>query len=168
MTPRRETLDVETDADRQERLARLLASIPSKPADETPVLTLPRSQPKPFALPPSDALARARAFLPLMKSSNVELLEKARLDPKGVDIENVEDEQHVIAMDLGLGVFDAPANTQGMGPVIDLPESESQEGSEAEDGDESENTETTSDNSEIETSDASSSDSEMASQPKAK
>ena len=44
------------------------------------------------------ALARAKAFLPLLQSSNADLLEKAKADPNGVNIEHTDGQDQVIAM----------------------------------------------------------------------
>ena len=44
------------------------------------------------------ALARAKAFLPLLQSSNAELLAKAKADPNGVNIEHTDGQNQVIAM----------------------------------------------------------------------
>ncbi|CAK9783710.1 hypothetical protein CC85DRAFT_328215 [Cutaneotrichosporon oleaginosum] len=64
-------LDVETDEQRRERLGTLFSALssPSPPTNSDPFPT----PSKPFAIPESDALARARAFLPLMAASNAEL-----------------------------------------------------------------------------------------------
>ncbi|KAF9363185.1 hypothetical protein BGX34_004689 [Mortierella sp. NVP85] len=56
----------------------------------------------------SDILSRLENFLPKMKEANAQLEEQFKLDPKSVDIENVDEEsgEQYIEMDLGLGVFD--------------------------------------------------------------
>ncbi|WWC70127.1 uncharacterized protein I206_104074 [Kwoniella pini CBS 10737] len=119
----RERLDVESSEERQSRLSNLLSNI-SSPTTESPEKPLPQSQTiqlpsRPEAVPESDALARARAFLPLFKASNNELLEKAAKDPNSVNMEKINGNQ-AIAMDLGLGVFDAPKEPRSnLGPEVD-------------------------------------------------
>ncbi|WWC62116.1 uncharacterized protein I303_104706 [Kwoniella dejecticola CBS 10117] len=125
-TPR-EKLDVESSEERQSRLSSLLSNIstpitqsnrPDAPLNPiTPMSNDSRS--RPTALPESDALARARAFLPLFRDSNQQLLEKAAKDPNSVNMEKINGGQ-AVAMDLGLGVFDAPHDpTSSLGPIID-------------------------------------------------
>ncbi|KAK8864509.1 hypothetical protein IAR55_001759 [Kwoniella newhampshirensis] len=118
---RREKLDVESPQDREARLGQLLSGI-STQGDEgrkspsSPINPIPS---RPSAVPESDALARARAFLPLLQASNTELLARAAEDPDAVDIEKADGDR-IIAMDLGLGVFDAPQNPSGdLGPIVD-------------------------------------------------
>ncbi|WVQ99564.1 hypothetical protein IAU59_006700 [Kwoniella sp. CBS 9459] len=120
----RERLDVESPQAREARLGHLLSSIsPSSPSENTtvsgptsPVNPLPS---RPSALPESDVLARVRAFLPQFQAANEQLLAKAADDHESVNIEKVNGDR-AIAMDLGLGVFDAPQNTNSdLGPVID-------------------------------------------------
>ncbi|GFZ45437.1 hypothetical protein JCM24511_03163 [Saitozyma sp. JCM 24511] len=130
MTPQRERLDVESPEDRQDRLGRLLSGVvtssPTSPAGPGVILG---SGPTPgvrgvletFPVAESSALARARAFLPLMQQSNIELLARRAENPDAVDIEHTEGQDKVIMMDLGLGVFDAPGGVEGM-PVQDIPE----------------------------------------------
>ncbi|RSH89195.1 hypothetical protein EHS25_002307 [Saitozyma podzolica] len=130
MTPQRERLDVESPEGRQDRLGRLLSGVvttsPTSPAAPGVILG---SGPTPgargvletFPVAESSALARARAFLPLMQQSNVELMARKAENPDAVDIEHTEGQDKVIMMDLGLGVFDAPGGVEGM-PVRDIPE----------------------------------------------
>ncbi|KAF9109790.1 hypothetical protein BGX27_007209 [Mortierella sp. AM989] len=56
----------------------------------------------------SDLLARLEDFLPKIKEANAQLDQTLKVDPKSVDIENVDEEsgEQYIEMDLGLGVFD--------------------------------------------------------------
>ncbi|KAF7316482.1 hypothetical protein MIND_00167300 [Mycena indigotica] len=51
-------------------------------------------------------LARVQAFLPEMEASNALVAQRAEADPNSVDIENVDDDEAVIEMNLGLGVFE--------------------------------------------------------------
>ncbi|OCF33001.1 hypothetical protein I316_05339 [Kwoniella heveanensis BCC8398] len=130
----REKLDVESPQAREARLGHLLSSIspsssdkPSGSAPTSPINPLPSW---PSALPESDAvLARVRAFLPQFQAANAQLLAKAADDPESVNIEKVNGDR-AIAMDLGLGVFDAPRDsTSNLGPVVDsqIPEGLSEE-----------------------------------------
>ncbi|WRT66502.1 uncharacterized protein IL334_003461 [Kwoniella shivajii] len=118
----REKLDIESSQARETRLGKLLSSITS-PSAESPNTTQLASPPnpipmKPSAVPESDVLARARAFLPMIQASNQELLARAAEDPDSVDIEKINGD-HAIAMDLGLGVFDAPKGSKSdLGPMV--------------------------------------------------
>jgi len=85
-------------------------------------------------------------------------MQQASLDPSSVNVENVKRGERAVAMDLGLGVYDAPGAGEGMegkgfGPVVDS-DSTALDGKddddEEDDGDEEEDEET---------SDSSSSDS---------
>lgn len=51
---------------------------------------------------PSEALARVREFLPLLKESTNKLVAEAKIDPLAVDIENVGEEDEHIEMNLAL------------------------------------------------------------------
>ena len=85
-------------------------------------------------------------------------MQQASLDPSSVNVENVKKGERAVAMDLGLGVYDAPGAGEGMegkgfGPVVDSDSTaldEKEDDDEEDDGDEEE---------EEETSDSSSSDS---------
>lgn len=51
-------------------------------------------------------------------------MQQASLDPSSVNVENVKKGERAVAMDLGLGVYDAPGAGEGMegkgfGPVVD-------------------------------------------------
>jgi len=86
-------------------------------------------------------------------------MQQASLDPSSVNVENVKKGERAVAMDLGLGVYDAPGAGEGMegkgfGPVVDsdataLEGRNNDEEDEEDDGDEEDE----------ETSDSSSSDS---------
>ncbi|WVO16110.1 hypothetical protein L204_103777 [Cryptococcus depauperatus] len=113
----RERLDIESPEDRKTRLGSLMTNISkSIPQQTSPINSLSG---RPQALPESDVLSRVRAFLPRMQKSNDELLAQALRDPNSVNMENGQEEQY-IAMNLELGVFDAPQNPSGdMGPVVE-------------------------------------------------
>ncbi|KAF8875160.1 hypothetical protein BD779DRAFT_1564154 [Infundibulicybe gibba] len=66
-----------------------------------------------YAVPPStELLSRVQAFLPQMEASNNLLAQRVQVDPKEVDIENVnEGVGHYIEMNLGLGVFEDRAHS---------------------------------------------------------
>jgi len=104
-------------------------------------------------------LARVRAFLPDFQASTTAIMQQASLDPSSVNVENVKKGERAVAMDLGLGVYDAPGAGEGMegkgfGPVVDSDATalEGKEDDEDEDEDEDED-------GEVDTSDSSSSDS---------
>lgn len=59
----------------------------------------------------SEALARVREFLPLMKESTNKLMEESKLNPSAVDIENVDDEDEHIQMDLALMPEDSDSDS---------------------------------------------------------
>ena len=86
-------------------------------------------------------------------------MQQASLDPSSVNVENVKKGERAVAMDLGLGVYDAPGAGEGMegkgiGPVVDSDATalEGRDEVEEDDGDEEED-------EDEETSDSSSSDS---------
>ncbi|KAI9285043.1 hypothetical protein BC943DRAFT_337563 [Umbelopsis sp. AD052] len=54
----------------------------------------------------SDLMTRLQTFLPELESANRQLDQQVSLDPKKVDIENVDDSEQYIEMNLGLGVFE--------------------------------------------------------------
>ena len=95
-------------------------------------------------------LARVRAFLPDFQASTNALLSQASQDPGSVNVETPRRGERAIAMDLGLGVYDAPGaagregemESRGMGPVIDSREpvemDDEESESEGEDEDEEE------------------------------
>jgi hypothetical protein len=81
-------------------------------------------------------------------------MQQASLDPSSVNVENVKKGERAVAMDLGLGVYDAPGAAEGgmegkgFGPVVDSDatalegkedEADEDEG-EDDDGDEEEDT----------------------------
>ncbi|ODN81988.1 hypothetical protein L202_02317 [Cryptococcus amylolentus CBS 6039] len=117
---KREKLDIESPEEREARLGQLLSSISTgtKSSDTEPSTPSNPLPSRPHAMPESDVLARVRAFLPQFQAANEDLLKRAKEDPDSVDIEKGQG-QH-IAMDLGLGVFDAPENpSSDMGPIIE-------------------------------------------------
>ncbi|KAJ7631894.1 hypothetical protein DFH06DRAFT_1223173 [Mycena polygramma] len=136
--PQRETIEVEDADARLERIQRILEQLnttsPAAAADTAgrgmehifntagPSDAVPRSE---GSL--NELLARVQAFLPQIEASNTALAEKASMDPRSVDIENVDGDEKVIQMNLGLGVFEDRTGREG--------ESESDESSdEDEDG----------------------------------
>ncbi|WWC89193.1 uncharacterized protein L201_004111 [Kwoniella dendrophila CBS 6074] len=149
----REKLDVESPQAREARLGGLLSSIstPNAAVQSTPAVSS-FSNPipsKPTALPESDALARVRAFLPQFRASNEELLARAAENPDSVDMEKINGGQ-AIAMDLGLGIFDAPQNPKSdLGPTVDSrpPADLAQDDEDDEDEEESDDTEDSSSDS---------------------
>ena len=89
-------------------------------------------------------------------------MQQASLDPSSVNVENVKKGERAVAMDLGLGVYDAPGAGEGMegkgfGPVVDsdataLEGENDDEEDEEDEGDEEED-EGTSDSSSSDSSD---------------
>jgi hypothetical protein len=88
-------------------------------------------------------------------------MQQASLDPSSVNVETVKKGERAVAMDLGLGVYDAPGAGEGMegkgfGPVVDsdasVLEGKVDDEEEAEDEEDD-------DDEEEDTSDSSSSDS---------
>ena len=107
-------------------------------------------------------LARVRAFLPDFQASTTAIMQQASLDPSSVNVENVKKGERAVAMDLGLGVYDAPGAGEGMegkgfGPVVDS-DATALEGKE-DDEDEDEDDDMDGEDEEEDTSDSSSSDS---------
>jgi hypothetical protein len=111
-------------------------------------------------------LARVKAFLPQFQQSTTALLAQASIDPNAVNLENVNKGERMVAMDLGLGVYDAPglSGTDGMegrgfGPVVESDPSgldgmdQDEDDEEEDDEDEHEDGEDTSDSDSSESSD---------------
>jgi hypothetical protein len=86
-------------------------------------------------------------------------MQQASLDPSSVNVENVKKGERAVAMDLGLGVYDAPGAGEGMegkgfGPVVNSDATALEGKDDDEDEDEEDD-----ENDEEDTSDSSSSDS---------
>jgi hypothetical protein len=86
-------------------------------------------------------------------------MQQASLDPSSVNVENVKKGERAVAMDLGLGVYDAPGAGEGMegkgfGPVVNSDATALEGKDDDEDEDEEDD-----ENEEEDTSDSSSSDS---------
>jgi hypothetical protein len=86
-------------------------------------------------------------------------MQQASLDPSSVNVENVKKGERAVAMDLGLGVYDAPGAGEGMegkgfGPVVNSDATALEGKDDDEDEDEEDD-----DDEEEDTSDSSSSDS---------
>jgi hypothetical protein len=90
-------------------------------------------------------------------------MQQAALNPDSVNVENVKKGERAVAMDLGLGVYDAPGAAEGgmegkgFGPVVDSDLTAVQSKDEDDDEDEDEEMDG-SDEEEEDTSDSSSSD----------
>ncbi|KAJ6469043.1 hypothetical protein C8R47DRAFT_1151025 [Mycena vitilis] len=144
--PPLETIEVEDADARLERIQRVLEQLnttsPAAAADTAgrgmerifntagPPDNVPRSE---GSL--NELLGRVQAFLPEIEASNTALAEKASLDPRSVDIENVDGDEKVIQMNLGLGVFEDRTGREGEGES-DESSDEDEDGME-EDSDES-------------------------------
>ncbi|KAJ7666191.1 hypothetical protein DFH06DRAFT_1186185, partial [Mycena polygramma] len=121
--PQRETIEVEGDDARLERIQRVLEQLntTSPAAADTAgrgVEHIFNTASPPDAAPRSEGslnelLARVQAFLPQIEASNTALAEKASMDPRSVDIENVDGDEKVIQMNLGLGVFEDRTGREG-------------------------------------------------------
>ncbi|KAF8138067.1 hypothetical protein K438DRAFT_1880752 [Mycena galopus ATCC 62051] len=112
----RETIEVEDDDARLERIQRVLEKLntvsPATGRDMENILnTSSSSEPGPVnGASSSDLLARVQAFLPQIQASNAALAEK---DPHSLDIENVDGDEKIIQMSLGLGVFEDRSGREG-------------------------------------------------------
>ncbi|KAH7931165.1 hypothetical protein BV22DRAFT_1076932 [Leucogyrophana mollusca] len=110
-------LDVEDEEERQHRIGNLLerlnVSTTLNPQLPTPgPISFSQRETYPVG-PPTELLARVQDFLPRFKADNEALAQRARANPRSVDIENVEDPEHYISMNLGLGVFETRRTKSG-------------------------------------------------------
>ncbi|KAJ7634842.1 hypothetical protein FB45DRAFT_475524 [Roridomyces roridus] len=111
--PRRETIELEEEDARVHRIERLLEKLNTASSSSGASID-PASIFNGSAISTGEGsgqsidelLARVRAFLPEMEASNAELATRAAVDPRSIDIENVEGDEEVIQMKLGLGVFE--------------------------------------------------------------
>ncbi|KAI0277705.1 hypothetical protein BGY98DRAFT_601734 [Russula aff. rugulosa BPL654] len=103
---RSEILEVEDVEQRQRRL-HILERLNGEGSstEQSPNLSFDFGVRRTFSIePPAELLARVREFLPQIEQSNVELSQR---DPRSIDIENIEEtDEHVVEMNLGLGVFE--------------------------------------------------------------
>ncbi|KAF7360352.1 hypothetical protein MVEN_00764900 [Mycena venus] len=114
--PQRETIEVEDDDARLQRIQRILEKLntgaPAAGRDVESILNAAdASEPRPVnegSL--NELLARVQAFLPQIEASNAALVEK---DPRSLDIENTDGDEKVIQMSLGLGVFEDRSGREG-------------------------------------------------------
>ncbi|KAJ7892805.1 hypothetical protein B0H14DRAFT_2685783 [Mycena olivaceomarginata] len=107
----RETIEVEDDDARLQRIQRVLEKLntgaPAAGPDIESIMTgvnAPSGPVQPVnegSL--NELLARVQAFLPQIEASNAALGE---MDPRSLDIENTDGDDKVIEMNLGLGVFE--------------------------------------------------------------
>ncbi|KAJ7778328.1 hypothetical protein B0H16DRAFT_1878992 [Mycena metata] len=118
--PLRETIEVEDDDARLERMQRVLEKLNTdgSPAPRRDLESLLGAANTSSTAPANEGdlnelLARVQAFLPQMEASNAALAEKASVDPRSVDIENVDGDQEVVQMKLGLGVFEDRTGREG-------------------------------------------------------
>ncbi|KAJ7108502.1 hypothetical protein C8R44DRAFT_802876 [Mycena epipterygia] len=138
--PQRETIDVEDDDARLQRIQRALEKLNTISStatglDAERILNAAgTSQPGGGSGESlNELLARVQAFLPQLEASNAALAEKVAMDPRSVDIENVEGDDKVIQMNLGLGVFEDRTGKE----ESDSSEEETSTEDEEEDSDES-------------------------------
>jgi hypothetical protein len=103
-------LEVEDVEQRQRRLQDVLERLNGEGSstEQSPNLTFDFGARRTFAIEPlAELLARVREFLPQIERSNVELSQR---DPRNIDIEHIEEtDEHVVEMNLGLGVFEQRA-----------------------------------------------------------
>ncbi|CAO3679967.1 unnamed protein product [Umbelopsis vinacea] len=95
---------------RSETLAKLLSDT-SKSLQDPSTETIPTIPPpelrKTYKVPlKSDLMSRLQTFLPEIETANRQLSEQVSIDPKQVNIENVDEDGQYIEMNLGLGVFE--------------------------------------------------------------
>ncbi|KAJ7178620.1 hypothetical protein C8R43DRAFT_1117987 [Mycena crocata] len=116
--PHRETIEIEDADARLDRIQRALEKMntpSSAGADSERIFTdaanVPQGSGSGGDL--SQLLARVQEFLPQLEASNAALAAKASADPRSVDIENVEGDEKVIHMKLGLGVFEDRTGREG-------------------------------------------------------
>ncbi|KAJ7195511.1 hypothetical protein GGX14DRAFT_676857 [Mycena pura] len=143
--PQRETLEIEDDDSRLHRIQRTLEKLnstsPGARRDGLNVLNSASASDLGSGSEQSlnDLLARVQAFLPDIEASNAALAEKAAMDPRSVDIENVDGDAEVIQMNLGLGVFEdrtgreGTCSSSGESSGADDSEDESEENTESSD-----------------------------------
>ncbi|KAJ7753336.1 hypothetical protein DFH07DRAFT_824127 [Mycena maculata] len=107
-----ETLEIEDNEARIERIQHLLEKLntipPAPGVSKESILNATRASQSGEGSGESldELLARVQAFLPQIHASNAELATLAAMDPRSVDIENVDGDEKVIQMKLGLGVFE--------------------------------------------------------------
>ncbi|KAH8549099.1 hypothetical protein BGW37DRAFT_503560 [Umbelopsis sp. PMI_123] len=113
---------------RSETIAKLLSDTsesllePSK--DSTPTIPPPELR-KTFKMPvQSDLMARLQTFLPELESANRQLDQQISVDPREVDIENVDEDEQYIEMNLGLGVFEEKKPSDTSDDESDIDESD--------------------------------------------
>ncbi|KAJ7100235.1 hypothetical protein B0H15DRAFT_513935 [Mycena belliarum] len=147
-----ETLEIEDDDARLQRIQRALEQLntvaPSQAAGLESLLNAPgASQPESGSgVPLEELLARVQEFLPQLQASNAQLAEMAARDPRSVDIENVEGDEEVIEMNLGLGVFEDRTGKQGSDSSSDEDSSDAESEEKSSDSD-SDDMDTTDDSS---------------------
>ncbi|KAI0916571.1 hypothetical protein AcW1_010130 [Taiwanofungus camphoratus] len=106
-----ETLDIEDEERRQARMHELFmkldASSSTRHISEEKQNMFNFDDRRTFATEPHrDLLSRVQRFLPQLAASNAELTRRLREDPRSIDLENIENDEHYIEMNLGLGVFE--------------------------------------------------------------
>ncbi|CAO3695158.1 unnamed protein product [Umbelopsis ramanniana] len=113
---------------RSEAIAKLLSdtteSLKESSTDDAPPTIPPPELRKTFKMPvKSDLMARLQTFLPELESANRQLDQVVSVDPKKVDIENVDDSEQYIEMNLGLGVFEEKKPSTSSDEESDVDES---------------------------------------------
>ncbi|KAH7912969.1 hypothetical protein BJ138DRAFT_1003332 [Hygrophoropsis aurantiaca] len=106
------TLEVEDEEQRQQRIGTLLEQLNVSSSVSPSQLPAPASinlgLRETYAVePPTELLARIHDFLPRLKADNEALAQRARINPRRADIENIEGADQYIEMNLGLGVFES-------------------------------------------------------------
>ncbi|KAJ7266994.1 hypothetical protein B0H12DRAFT_1099099 [Mycena haematopus] len=112
----RETIEVEDDDARLERIQRVLEKLntvsPAAGRDVEGIMNIDSASGPGLLNQASsnELLARVKAFLPQMQASNAALADQ---DPHSLDIENIKGDEKVIQMSLGLGVFEDRMGREG-------------------------------------------------------
>ncbi|KAJ7904266.1 hypothetical protein B0H14DRAFT_595194 [Mycena olivaceomarginata] len=112
----RETIEVEDDDARLQRIQRVLEKLNTSSPAVGPSLGsimsgINASEPGPAnERSLNELLGRVQAFLPQIEASNAALEEK---DPHSLDIENTDGDDKVIQMSLGLGIFEDRSGWEG-------------------------------------------------------
>ncbi|GAB5593541.1 hypothetical protein Unana1_08441 [Umbelopsis nana] len=113
---------------RAETIAKLLSdtskSLQQPSAEQSPTIPPPEMK-KTYKVPvKSDLMARLQTFLPEIENANKQLSEQVSIDPKQVDIENVDEDGQFIEMNLGLGVFEEKKPSGSSDDESDVDESD--------------------------------------------
>ncbi|KAJ7359292.1 hypothetical protein DFH08DRAFT_845661 [Mycena albidolilacea] len=161
----RETIEVEDDDARLQRIQRVLEKLntgaPAAAPDIESIMTGVNASSGP-GQPVNEGslnelLARVQAFLPQIEASNAALGE---MDLRSLDIENTDGDDKVIEMNLGLGVFEDRSGREGSHSESGSDEDSSEDDGVEQDSDESSSNTDSSDDSSSSEEESSSLDSD--------